>query len=212
MVEQCGVNLGEVFTQNPFNRKGNRESASIQAINNEVLAQNGGAWNQPILATHWDDALRGARDEILSELIPPDDRWWGFKDPRVVFTLPFWLEDLGQPNFIATFRHPHRVAMSLNHRDGLPLADGYELWRLYNVQLLQWLKRFSVPMVDFDLPDEAYRDDVAANLKRLGLSWADDENFFDASLRNQSAADIDEVVLPDAVVAVYDQLKAHRDA
>lgn len=212
MVEQCGVNLGEVFTQNPFNKKGNRESAPIQAINNEVLAQNGGAWNQPVLASQWDDSLRQARDKILDQLIPGDGSWWGFKDPRVVFTLPFWLEAIDQPNFIATFRHPHRVAMSLNHRDGLELSAGYELWRLYNAQLLKWLTDFSVPLVDFDLPDRAYRNDVAANLDRLGLSGADNENFFDASLRNQSIVALDDVTLPSQVSKVYEELKAHRHA
>ncbi|MFT7218863.1 MAG: hypothetical protein ACI8Z1_000475 [Candidatus Azotimanducaceae bacterium] len=212
MVEQCGVNLGEVFTKNPFNQKGNRESASIQAINNAVLEQNGGAWNQPVLATDWGASLRRDRDTILNELIPQDGGWWGFKDPRVVFTLPFWIEATGDPHFIATFRHPHRVALSLNQRDGLALKDGFELWRQYNVQLLRWITEFEIPLVDFDLNDENYRRDVASKLGRVGLSGADSETFFDASLRHQSSVELDHASLPEHILDVYRELKARHHA
>mgnify|MGYP004104874427 FL=1 len=52
-IEQCGVALGEVFTENPYNKKGNRESAQIQALNNDVLETNGGAWDRPVAVTQW---------------------------------------------------------------------------------------------------------------------------------------------------------------
>ena len=54
-IEQCGVALGEVFTENPYNKKGNRESAQIQALNNDVLETNGGAWDRPVAVTKWTD-------------------------------------------------------------------------------------------------------------------------------------------------------------
>ncbi|MDA0979315.1 MAG: sulfotransferase family protein [Proteobacteria bacterium] len=205
IIQQCGVELGEVFTENPFNRKGNRESAAVQALNNQVLEANGGAWNQPVDIIHWSAEQRATRDAIIADLRARASRWWGFKDPRVLLTLPFWLEALASPRFIGTFRHPHRVALSLNHRDGMPFDDAYALWLAYNQRLIACQSRFGFQLVDFDLPEAGYREDVEKKLEQLGLESAE-TLFFDSQLRHQTAEETD-VVLPMAVQATYDELR-----
>jgi len=211
-IEQCGVALGEVFTENPFNRKGNRENAAVQALNNDVLEANGGAWNQPVDVAHWTDKLRARRDNIIHEIRSGADDWWGFKDPRVVLALPFWLEAIDSPRFIGTFRHPHRVALSLNHRDRMPLENAYDLWLAYNHRLLDYQARFGFDLVNFDLRDDEYRADVASKLARLGLTSQADDLFFDPGLRHQSMAPVDGVPLPDDAREVYQRLKARYAA
>lgn len=211
-IEQCGVCLGEVFTQNPFNKKGNRESARVQRLNDLVLAANEGAWNVPVEVTSWSDELCRERDRIITSIKADADDWWGFKDPRVVLTLPFWLEALENPAFIGTYRHPHRVALSLNHRDQTPIEDSYSLWLAYNRKLLELQKQFGFSTVDFDLPDAEYEKDVTEKLLRLGLKNQSGEFFFDPKLRNQAGKDISDVRLPPEVADVYEELKEHHVA
>lgn len=205
-MEQYGIYLGEVFTQNPFNKKGNRESAVIQSINNDLLALNGGSWDKPILVETWGDEQRQRRDEIILSL--QGHSWWGFKDPRTVFTLPFWLEVLPDVQFIATFRHPHRVAKSLAHRDKTSIESAYQLWLAYNRQLLKWIHLFDVPMVNFDLADDAYLVDVDQKLRAYGLEPPATPDFFDKSLRHQTedSEPIGSVVLPVEVQRIYQEL------
>lgn len=205
IVEQCGVSLGEVFTQNPFNLKGNRESSDIQALNNDVLAMNEGAWNDPVEVTVWNTQLEHRRDEIIATLEQSGESWWGFKDPRTVLTLPFWLERLESPKFLGTFRHPHRVALSLHQRDRMPLDEAYMLWRSYNEELLHWQERYEFELVDFDLSAEDYRQDVSKKLQNLGLS-ASGTVFFEDGLRHQVNESVN-VDLPTDVAEVYGRLK-----
>lgn len=207
MIEQCGVNLGEVFTENPFNRKGNRESAKVQVLNNDVLALNGGGWNHPVTVESWNEDLCARRDEILEELKSGAASWWGFKDPRVMFTLPFWLDAIDEPSFIATFRHPYRVALSLQSRDRTSLEEGYALWLEYNMKLLEWEERFHFDLVDFDVPDDVYGTEVAARISKLGLNGLEAMDFFDASLRHQFTEPTGGIDLPEEVEKVYQALK-----
>ena len=207
MIEQCGVVLGEVFTENPHNKKGNRERAEIQALNNEVLDTNGGAWDCPVVVTKWTKGQRKLRDEILDRFRSGPGHWWGFKDPRVVLTLPFWLEAIDDPRFIGTYRHPHRVALSLQNRNRMAFDESYQLWLAYNKCLINYIKCYEFPIVDFDLDDSEYRKDVAEKLQGIGLKSQNDESFFDPKLRTQSLESVEYCDLPEGAMEIYQKLK-----
>ena len=207
-LEQCGVKLGEVFKANPHNKKGNRESATIQALNNDVLETNGGAWDYPVHVTQWTIEQSRRRDEILNELRSGYGIWWGFKDPRVLLTLPFWLEAIDDPRFIGTYRHPHHVALSLQARNRMPFDESYKLWLTYNERLVYYIKRFEFQIVDFDLDDSDYQKDVAYKLQGLGLIAKRGESFFDSELRTQSLEPVEHYELPKEVEKIYHKLKA----
>ena len=207
-IEQCGVALGEVFTENPYNKKGNRESAQIQALNNDILEINGGAWDRPVAVTKWTAEQSKERDETLDQIRSGVGHWWGFKDPRLVLTLPFWLEAIDEPRFIGTFRHPHRVALSLQNRNRMSLNESYKLWRGYNERLIDYIDRFNFQVVDFDLDDAEYQKDVAEKLQGLGLKSQINECFFDPKLRNQSLESAEDCALPENVNEIYQKLKA----
>ena len=65
-LEQAGVFLGEVATQNPFNLKGNRENGTIRGLNGGVLADNGAEWNRPPATPPvWSDKRRAELDGII---------------------------------------------------------------------------------------------------------------------------------------------------
>ena len=209
IMQGLGVELGEVFTENLHNRRGNRENGRIVFLNDHLLNSHGGAWNNPVVTTSWTAEQAQERDAIVAELSNRGAAYWGFKDPRALFTLPFWLEAIDQPKFIGTFRHPQRVALSLNKRDDSPLEAGWELWRRYNERLLELADEYGFALVDFDADDATYLDSVIRQLVALGLDPDKAEQgrqFFDPALRNQAGAPVD-VELPQAVADLYAELR-----
>lgn len=208
IMQRAGVELGEVFTANPHNKKGNRESAQIMALNDQVLAFNGGSWDEPVMVTKWNNQQRGERDAIISNLTSAAADYWGFKDPRTLLTLPFWYEAI-KPQFIGTVRHPVSVARSLNKRGHMPIEKGLSLWLYYNQQLLSLVKEHQVPIVNFDLPAEDYLSDAVTKLTSLGLDAKKTKSatvFFDRSLRTQLIENIDDERLPKEVSNLYREL------
>ncbi|MEE4185929.1 MAG: sulfotransferase family protein, partial [Gammaproteobacteria bacterium] len=193
IMQQLGVELGEVYTENLHNRRGNRENSRIVMLNDALLNSNGGAWNRPTVVSHWNAEQAAERDAIVRTLRGRASPHWGFKDPRTLFTLPFWLQAIDKPLFIGTYRHPLRVALSLQSRDGSTLAAGWELWLQYNQRLLDLANAHRFPLTDFDQDDATYLDDVLGKLVGLGLDPArvtQARQFFAPELRNQRDSDI----------------------
>jgi hypothetical protein len=101
IMQGLGVELGEVFTENLYNKRGNRENSRIVILNDAVLNTNKGAWNRPVVVSEWTPEQAHERDSIIRELERRETVHWGFKDTRTLFTLPFWLEIIESPLFIA---------------------------------------------------------------------------------------------------------------
>jgi hypothetical protein len=213
IMQNFGVELGEVFTDNLYNKRGNRENGRIVILNDVVLATNQGAWNNPVVVSTWTREEAGERDSIIKELEQKSSEHWGFKDTRTLFTLPLWLDVIKSPKFIGTFRHPHRVALSLNNRDGAPLEDSWNLWYQYNQRLMELVRQYGFALVDFDQDPETYLDDTLNKLIALGLDpqhASRAREFFDPELRNQISSNIDNVSLPAPVLDLYDELQAYN--
>ena len=208
IAQQYGVELGEVFTENPHNRRGNREHAGIQALNNDVLTCNGGNWDRPVEVCHWNGELMDRRDRIIEEISQRAETWWGFKDPRVMLTLPFWQEGIGPMEYIGTFRHPIRVAQSIAKRDRKSVEEGIALWLTYNRLMLQLRQQHNFPVVDFDMAETDYLKDVQQKLERLGLTSEAPPDFFDSSLRHQTEINEDNGIMTEEVSMVFQELKS----
>jgi hypothetical protein len=206
-LQQKGLYLGEVYERNPFNLKGNRENARIMSLNEAVLARSSADWRTPPEALAWDDAHLQERNDIIKELIANSDGIWGFKDPRVLFTFPFWKGGLSSIKMVGTVRNPLSVAKSLNFRNQIQIAEGLELWYAYNCKLLELLNEFDFPLISFDVPARQYLASVEFISEFLGLDDTmiqDKDTFFDESLRthkNQDKAD-----MPKYILKLYDDL------
>jgi hypothetical protein len=209
IVQNLGVELGEVYTQNPYNQKGNCEHPRIMALNDSLLEYNQGAWDEPVDACRWTAEHLRERDAIAALLKKNANSYWGFKDPRTLLTFDFWLPVLDSPHFIGTFRHPLRVAMSLQQRDQFSLDKSFALWLEYNRRLLKKSLLYGFPLVDFDLDAESYLADVLHKICALGLSterFPQAKNFFAAHLRHQTGIDTGSQPLPPDVMSLYQQL------
>jgi hypothetical protein len=201
-----------VFTENEHNKKGNRENARITKTNDILLRLAGGSWNNPTQVREWNDAARAERDSIIADIKGAASGFWGFKDPRVLFALEFWLEAEPDMKFIGTYRHPYRTALSLQVRDNTPIEKGLQIWKAYNIKLLQVLETHEFDLVDFDMPQKDYLDDAIAKLIKLGVGRDKENaarNFFDASLRNQTDTPIEHIELPADVIDIYAALNRH---
>jgi hypothetical protein len=212
IMQGIGVELGEVHTENKYNKRGNRESNRIVALNEALLVNNGGSWYKPTIVENWTDEDCAERDAIVADLSGRASEHWGFKDPRMLFVLDFWLEAIPEPKFIGTYRHPNRVTFSLHNRDKSTFAFGWDLWRQYNEQLLNEARKRSLNIVNFDAEPEHYLNCVINGLLALGLDDSQVEkgrDFFDVALRSQTSLELPGFEMPENVVSLYEQLNAY---
>jgi len=206
-LQQRGLYLGTVCEKNEFNLKGNRENDRIMRLNNSILAFNGGDWRMPPEEVSWEGSHVRERDDIIREYEGCIESIWGFKDPRTLFTFQFWNEGLPEARLIGTFRHPLRVAKSLNFRNKMEFSEGLELWVRYNRKLLKLLDRRNFPLVSFDVPVSKYLDSVELVSAYLSLGKVVsrlEDSFFDDSLRNQDS--MGEMEIPIHVTELYSEL------
>ena len=206
-LEELGLYLGEVVTAAKFNIKGNRESNALREINDDLLAFNDGAWDIVPTRLEWNDELRRRRDEHIASYGAYDR--WGFKDPRTVLTLPFWLETGLDFTFVGTFRHPFAVARSLLRRPGVtPRTRPIDLWKAYNSKLIDYVDQYDVPLVCFDWPPEKYLRAIEEIARRLGLDAGAvaSLNFFEDQLRNDFLSQDAATQIAEEERSIYEEL------
>ena len=205
-LEEAGLYLGEVNRWAPFNQKGNNENQDIMALNDAVLASNGGSWDQPPEGpVCWSAEHLTELAAILARY--PDDRIWGMKDPRTLLTLEGWLNVI-QPRFVGTFRHPDEVRASLQRRAakwGSEMSDehAYGVWRAYNSALLALHGAQPFPVLNFSVDLEVYKQSLVKALDHLGLDTASYQfRFLEEGLKNESASGD----IPDSCAVIWEKL------
>lgn len=216
LLQQGGLELGDVIEEAPHNKKGNRESPAIMALNNDVLSYSNGSWDSPPENLRWKAEHEQERARIIA--LFNGKNAWGFKDPRSLLTLPFWLEGLGasEVTCIATFRHPLLVAKSLRARQpDFTIEKGLALWNTYNAKLLDYHKRLGFPVIDFDLEPAAYLRAVRTAMQGLNLPAQSSSNridFFEDVLRHQNGSSTNELPEFAALMALHTPLYARLKA
>lgn len=182
-LQDLGLNLGEVNTAAPHNKKGNREDPRFWPVHDAVLARVGAAWdNPPAEPVVWSGAEKAALRAVLRnyETVP---RPLGFKDPRATVLLDGWLEVLPDLRLVASIRHPLSVAGSLSARNAFSQEKALAIWAAYNHAVLAWRDRLPVAVVDYDAPD--YDARVRAMAADLGLQADRPMPFRDDALNHQ---------------------------
>lgn len=208
-LQQAGVYLGEVSVQNKYNSKGNRENSSTMKLNEKILQYNKASWDESPKTLEWNESFEEEGKRIIEDFENKcKSSYWGFKDPRVLLTLPFWKKLLPEANFIGTFRHPMNVARSLNNRNNssLKINSGLSLWTAYNKNLLDFYNTSPFPLISFDLPSNEYNAKLMKICTTLGLNDnLDNVNFFDKDMRSHkeiaNASDV-----PEETMELYSEL------
>ncbi len=207
-LEAWGLPLGEVKTSSKHNKLGNRENPDIFQLQEAVLADNGGSWQNPLPVTEW----RPERLETLEAIIRNyPTRYWGFKDPRTLFLLDGWHCVIPRSRFryVATFRHPMAVARSLNVRNGMSIDQGLELWSCYNQRLISLMDDRDIPLINFDISGPVYSKRIGAICQSLRLKLEEPEvPFRDSTLISHNQATSKAELGPE-VGQIYEKLLKH---
>jgi hypothetical protein len=204
-LEEQGLFLGSVNNAARHNLKGNKENIDFRQCNDLVLSENGGTWSDPpTKRIAWSNHTATLRDRLISTY--DNHAIWGFKDPRSLLTLPFWLEALPDMQLTGSFRHPTRVARSLMKRNNFNEQKSLDLWAKYNRHLLEYAKNSELPLVNFDWPADSYRGYIIQIARYLELSSINEVTFYDTSLQASKIAVSDNSGLPDYVSRTYQEL------
>jgi len=188
-------------------RYASKENISIREINDEVLKSSGGSWDKPPAYLVWNDYLRQRRDAHISDNRVQE--CWGFKDPRTLHTLPYWLEANINLEFVGTFRHPGAVIQSLKRRKNMPpVLPTLELWKYYNLELLGYLDTFKFPLICFDKAPNAYWRDIRELVRLLCLPKITDVtfDFFEEGLRTSRQTGEENEFVDAESMSIYKQL------
>jgi hypothetical protein len=206
-LQKRGLFMGQVHESNPYNRKGNRENQKFVDLNDKILQYNNAGWDKPPSGNLvWNADHCRELETAVSEFNAVNHACWGFKDPRTLLTLEFWLSRLSVVKFIGSVRHPLLVAKSLQSRNGFAIEQGLGLWLSYNERLLGLLEQGPFPVISFDVEPDDYIRKVGDAAKQLGLPGTIGEtgDFYDRELISQSQ--VDEHELPETVKAVYGKI------
>ena len=186
-LEDLGLNMGDVITSAPHNKKGNRENPRFWPVHDAVLARVGSAWdNPPSEPVAWTADERAALKAVLADYdVLPEP--WGFKDPRATVLLDGWFELLPELQLIASIRHPLAVAGSLAARNGYEVARSLDIWASYNRALLRWRELTPFAVIDYDARD--YEARVRRAAAKLGLDADRPMLFREDQLNHQRSDD-----------------------
>ena len=142
---EMGAYFGDpeiAIAPNDENPKGFWERTDFRRQTDRALHAVGAEWHR---VTNWDlkslqaheiaaELQKAFEIELLAEL--ERHRPWVLKDPRLCLLLPLWRPSFEAPVAVLIYRHPFEVALSLQTRNGFPLAFGVALWEYYLVHSL----------------------------------------------------------------------------
>ncbi|MDO8862510.1 glycosyltransferase [Haliea sp. E1-2-M8] len=120
----------ELLAPREDNPAGFWERRDVVALNDEILRATGGAWFMPPAM----DQLTPTdyQEQVAAIVAALPEAGWLLKDPRMLLTWPVWQPHLQGALRVLVYRGPCAVAVSLNRRNGFPLALGLALWEYYN--------------------------------------------------------------------------------
>jgi len=144
LLRLCGLALGpdeKLMGANESNLKGHFEHTGFLDINDALLKQLGGSWdNPPDLKLGWEqdpalDTIIGKAQSLIRDFAVCTT--WGWKDPRTTILLPFWQRIIPNLRYVICIRNPLEVAFSLTQRDDVSIPAAAHLWKQYTCQGIQ---------------------------------------------------------------------------
>src|SRR6201997_5467602 len=148
------------------NPEGFWEHLGFVALNDELLAELGGAWDLPPKADENFASSRLNPLRMKARLLIDgfgSAHVWGWKDPRNSLTLPFWQELLPALKTLIVVRNPLEVAHSMRERNRTSYSFGLRLWEIYNRRLLQAASAKDRFVTHYD----SFFTDAASELRRI---------------------------------------------
>lgn len=227
LLSLCGFSLGTshaLLNESRFdNEKGHFENLGAVTINERILRDAGGSWDNPPLPNE----IAKVGEKFNSEIRQFFDTFNGdiVKDPRSCLTISLW-EDLSAgclEAIILCLRHPRSVALSLHRRNGIPIDGGLGLWTRYNASIMENVSKIPLIVVDYDNLKSNLPFEMGCLMERLGRRLPAEElirlteGFYSEELDHAPLEQHPDIHLPDQVNALYQTMRArtfsacHRD-
>lgn len=222
--------IGAVEGDNP---RGYWEPSWLVGLNDSILSTLGGTdWQPPSLPPGWQhdaalDALRAAAHHRLDQAYG-DAPVWGFKDPRLCLTLPFWQSVLAERgdeiSYVVALRSPSETSASMARRQCYPGTDtGYwgRTWLEYTARALEATAGLPRTLVAYDDLMASGTRELRRLAEFLGLPMpgaaaaARLEAAIDSGLRHHTATPLETAAddsLPAHVRSAYVGLRAAVEA
>lgn len=138
-LHRLGLPVGDpeaLIPESRHNPRGHWEVKDLVFVNEMLLDQLGGSWDDPADAgpvelraladSDWGEGARRAHAQSLG------DGLWVWKDPRLCLLMELWREVLSEPPVVVMMvRSPGAVARSLEKRSNFELDRGLCLWDRY---------------------------------------------------------------------------------
>src|SRR5436305_4147981 len=169
LLHRCGLELGpesDLMPPQADNPEGFWEHLRFVALNDELLAALGGAWDLPPKP---DESFTGQplnplrlKARLLIEGFAPANVW-GWKDPRNSLTLPFWQDLLPGLRTLIVVRNPLEVAHSMRERNGTSYSFALRLWEIYNRRLVEVANEKDRLVTRYD----AFFENTESELRRI---------------------------------------------
>jgi hypothetical protein len=139
LCESAGLHIGtELVGAHKSNPRGHFEDCDFYRFHEKVLADNSRLpqgyepFDSPLKISDENRKLAQSTINLRRERRIP----WGWKDPRTILFIRFWLAILPEARFLLVFRHPGEVACSLERRGEAYFQDGgvqaHRNWYWYN--------------------------------------------------------------------------------
>ncbi|MCB0879559.1 MAG: hypothetical protein KDC46_11360, partial [Thermoleophilia bacterium] len=159
MLARCGMQVGpqhELLGPSHENPTGYWERRPMVLLDDAVMDALALAWDHvPALPpTGWEqdpelDSLLIEAQQLVAAF--PQDRVWGWKDPRTSITLPLWERALGGPAAcVVCVRNPMDVAASLARRGGTSPRLAFQLWLAYTTSALELARERTHVITHYD--------------------------------------------------------------
>lgn len=133
------------------------ENKDILNLNEEILHEAGGAWDNPPprwvederkfsrLKQKFHEKIKSTLARFASEARSlRNHTYWGWKDPRTALVIDFYHPYLKNPHYIAVFRDPERVAENFHRVNGIEVEVAIKLAREYNRRILEFIEKHHV--------------------------------------------------------------------
>ena len=186
----CGLDLGppeRLLKADKANPLGHFEHRGFLDIDRKLLKHFHATWhNPPDLPPSWENdpgllpLLRQGRALAASF---PEEKSWGWKEPRASLFLPFWRQAVPDMRFLFCLRNPLEVAESLQKRNRMAIEHGAWLWYLYTLSSLRDTKHCHRQFSFFDDYFTRRDEEIARVLDFCGLG-----NFNDAAILESAIA------------------------
>lgn len=148
LVAKWGAFMGnDLMPADEFNIDGYWEHNPLVALNEKIFEFLGHNWIYPPETMHIDsliDQFGEEANQIVNDM-DSQNTLWCWKDPRIVFLLPFWKRILAHRKiaYIVSYRNPFAVASSLKKRDDLPESVAFALWENTMLRILKEIDSYN---------------------------------------------------------------------